>query len=89
MTENNPEANEAANKEPNKELNKEPDKAAGSNQELFGDDGKQAQSTRLQELILYKNKWLSLVSGLAVGIFLHYLLFRLTLPTEPFIYAAF
>lgn len=81
MTENNPEAKEAANKEVNK--------AAGSNLELFGDDGKQAQSTRLQELILYKNKWLSLVSGLAVGIFLHYLLFRLTLPTEPFIYAAF
>jgi hypothetical protein len=81
MTENNPEAKEAANKEVNK--------AAGSNQELFGDDSKQAQSTRLQELILYKNKWLSLVSGLAVGIFLHYLLFRLTLPTEPFIYAAF
>jgi hypothetical protein len=77
MTEDNREVNEAANK------------AADSNQELFGDDGKQAQSTRLQELILYKNKWLSLVSGLAVGIFLHYLLFRLTLPTEPFIYAAF
>jgi len=32
---------------------------------------------------------LSLVVGVAVGIFLHYLLFRLTLPVQPFIYVSF
>jgi len=32
---------------------------------------------------------LSLVVGLVVGVFLHYLLFRLTLPVQPFIYVAF
>jgi hypothetical protein len=31
----------------------------------------------------------SLLVGLAVGVFLHYLLFRLTLPVQPFIYVAF
>lgn len=31
----------------------------------------------------------SLVIGLAVGVFFHYLLFRLTLPVQPFIYVAF
>ena len=31
----------------------------------------------------------SLLAGLAVGISLHYLLFRLTLPVQPFIYVAF
>ncbi|HEY9759867.1 MAG TPA: hypothetical protein V6C97_32205 [Oculatellaceae cyanobacterium] len=31
----------------------------------------------------------SLVLGLATGVFAHYLLYRLSLPTEPFIYAAF
>jgi len=31
----------------------------------------------------------SLVVGLAVGVFFHYLLFRLTLPVQPFIYVAF
>lgn len=37
--------------------------------------------------------WLRLgglfVLGLVVGIFFHYLLFRLGLPLQPFIYAAF
>lgn len=47
------------------------------------------EESPIQEIVLRKNKWLSLISGLAVGIFLHYILFRLTLPTEPFIYAAF
>lgn len=32
---------------------------------------------------------LSLLVGLAVGVFFHYLLFRLTLPVQPFIYVAF
>jgi hypothetical protein len=31
----------------------------------------------------------SLVVGLAVGVFLHYLLYRLGLPVQPFIYVAF
>lgn len=31
----------------------------------------------------------SLLVGLAIGVFLHYLLFRLTLPVQPFIYVAF
>lgn len=31
----------------------------------------------------------SLVVGLAIGVFFHYLLFRLTLPVQPFIYVAF
>lgn len=31
----------------------------------------------------------SLFVGLVVGVFLHYLLFRLTLPVQPFIYVAF
>ena len=31
----------------------------------------------------------SLCLGLATGVFMHYLLYRLSLPTEPFIYAAF
>lgn len=31
----------------------------------------------------------SLVVGLAVGVLFHYLLFRLTLPVQPFIYVAF
>lgn len=32
---------------------------------------------------------LQLGAGLAVGVFLHYLLYRVSLPVEPFIYAAF
>lgn len=32
---------------------------------------------------------LSLVMGLAVGVFAHYILYRLSLPSKPFIYAAF
>lgn len=32
---------------------------------------------------------ISLIVGLAVGVFFHYLLFRLTLPVQPFIYVAF
>lgn len=31
----------------------------------------------------------SLFVGLAVGVVFHYLLFRLTLPVQPFIYVAF
>jgi hypothetical protein len=31
----------------------------------------------------------SLLVGLAIGAFCHYLLFRLTLPVQPFIYVAF
>lgn len=31
----------------------------------------------------------SLLVGIAVGVFFHYLLFRLTLPVQPFIYVAF
>jgi hypothetical protein len=31
----------------------------------------------------------SLLVGLAVGVFFHYLLYRLTLPVQPFIYVAF
>jgi len=32
---------------------------------------------------------ISLLAGLVVGVFLHYLLYRLTLPVQPFIYVAF
>lgn len=32
---------------------------------------------------------MSLVLGLAIGIFFHYLLYRFSLPKEPFIYANF
>jgi hypothetical protein len=31
----------------------------------------------------------SLVLGLMAGLFLHYLIYRLSLPTEPFIYVSF
>jgi hypothetical protein len=31
----------------------------------------------------------SLLVGLGLGVFLHYLLFRLSLPIEPFIYVSF
>jgi hypothetical protein len=31
----------------------------------------------------------SLAFGLAGGVFLHYLIYRLSLPTEPFIYVGF
>lgn len=31
----------------------------------------------------------SLLVGLAAGVFFHYLLYRLTLPVQPFIYVAF
>jgi hypothetical protein len=31
----------------------------------------------------------SLLGGLLIGALLHYLLFRLTLPVQPFIYVAF
>jgi uncharacterized membrane-anchored protein YhcB (DUF1043 family) len=33
--------------------------------------------------------WLSIAVGILVGIFLHYLSYRLGLPTKPFIYVAF
>ncbi len=29
------------------------------------------------------------VLGIAIGVFLHYLLYRISLPLQPFIYAAF
>jgi hypothetical protein len=32
---------------------------------------------------------ISLPAGIIVGVFFHYLLYRLTLPVEPFIYVAF
>ena len=32
---------------------------------------------------------ISLVVGLVLGVFFHYLLYRLTLPLQPFIYVAF
>ncbi len=32
---------------------------------------------------------ISLVAGLVIGVFFHYLLYRLTLPVQPFIYVAF
>lgn len=32
---------------------------------------------------------ISLLLGLVVGVFFHYMLFRLTLPVKPFIYVAF
>lgn len=42
---------------------------------------------------LLKSPWtrhlLSLLLGIAIGIFCHYLLFRLSLPMQPFIYVAF
>ncbi len=44
---------------------------------------------KVANLVLRRNPWLSLAFGLVTGIFLHYMLFRLSLPTEPFIYAAF
>jgi hypothetical protein len=31
----------------------------------------------------------SLVLGVAAGVFLHYLIYRLSLPVEPFIYVSF
>jgi uncharacterized membrane-anchored protein YhcB (DUF1043 family) len=34
-------------------------------------------------------KFLSLILGLLVGIFFHYLIYRFTLPTKPFVYVAF
>ncbi len=33
--------------------------------------------------------FISLLMGLTVGIFFHYLLYRLILPSQPFIYVAF
>lgn len=44
---------------------------------------------KIEVLVLKRNPWLSLGFGLITGVFLHYMLFRLSLPTEPFIYAAF
>jgi hypothetical protein len=42
---------------------------------------------------LLKSPWarhlLSLLLGVALGVFCHYLLFRLSLPMQPFIYVAF
>lgn len=35
------------------------------------------------------NGLMSLVLGLVIGIFFHYLLYRFSLPKEPFIYANF
>jgi len=35
------------------------------------------------------NALLSIILGLLVGIFFHYLLYRFSLPREPFIYANF
>lgn len=35
------------------------------------------------------NGFISLMLGVAIGIFFHYLLYRFSLPKEPFIYANF
>lgn len=51
--------------------------------------GEEKQTSKLPTWILEKNPWISLSCGIAVGAFLHYVIFRLSLPTEPFIYAAF
>ena len=36
-----------------------------------------------------RNVLLSMILGLVVGVFFHYLLYRLNLPKEPFIYVNF
>jgi hypothetical protein len=33
--------------------------------------------------------FVSLILGLLIGIFFHYLIYRFTLPTKPFVYVAF
>lgn len=42
---------------------------------------------------LFRSPWtrhlVSLLLGLALGVFCHYLLYRLSLPMQPFIYVAF
>lgn len=35
------------------------------------------------------NPWLSFIVGCCVGVLFHYVLYRVTLPIEPFIYLAF
>ncbi|HMW90446.1 MAG TPA: hypothetical protein PKN86_10530 [Candidatus Obscuribacter sp.] len=47
------------------------------------------QPATLENFILKKNPWLALTMGIIFGAFFHYVIFRLSLPTEPFIYAAF
>ena len=47
---------------------------------------------KIQETILKSaavRQLVSLLVGLAIGVTFHYLLFRLTLPVQPFIYVAF
>ena len=38
---------------------------------------------------LYMKVMVSLVIGALIGVFAHYLLYRMSLPSEPFIYVAF
>jgi hypothetical protein len=35
------------------------------------------------------HKFVSVLLGLLIGIFFHYLIYRFTLPTKPFVYVAF
>ena len=35
------------------------------------------------------HRLISVVIGLLIGIFFHYLIYRLTLPAKPFVYVAF
>ena len=45
---------------------------------------------RLSALMSGRRRWvLSFVVGCLIGILLHYMLYRLGLPLEPFIYVAF
>lgn len=34
-------------------------------------------------------RWTALLLGLLIGVFFHYLLYRYSLPSKPFIYVAF
>lgn len=56
---------------------------------MIGEEKQTTATSPVLSWILQKNPWISLSCGIAVGVFLHYVIFRLSLPTEPFIYAAF
>jgi hypothetical protein len=47
--------------------------------------------TRKRRSLTQRALWVaaSMALGLAGGVFLHYLIYRLSLPTEPFIYVSF
>lgn len=44
---------------------------------------------RTSRLISISGTILSLIAGLLVGVMIHYTLYRLSLPSKPFIYVAF